>query len=65
MAQEMIMRLPKVPYPPVQNGYWSPVTSTLNWCEEVSAGTHITTIIISLDTLKIRNRQDSHTMDLT
>ncbi|KAJ9668705.1 alkaline ceramidase ydc1 [Coniosporium apollinis] len=23
-----------IPYPPSQDGYWSPVTSTLNWCEE-------------------------------
>ncbi|KAK2760825.1 hypothetical protein FQN54_002063 [Arachnomyces sp. PD_36] len=22
------------PYPPSQKGYWTPVTSTLNWCEE-------------------------------
>jgi len=27
--------LPSFPYPPAQDGYWSPVTSTLNWCEEV------------------------------
>lgn len=23
-----------IPYPPAGLGYWSPVTSTLNWCEE-------------------------------
>ncbi|KAK2750830.1 hypothetical protein FQN55_001842 [Onygenales sp. PD_40] len=23
-----------IPYPPAGAGYWSPVTSTLNWCEE-------------------------------
>ncbi|KAI1962505.1 alkaline ceramidase ydc1 [Ophidiomyces ophidiicola] len=23
-----------IPYPPSRDGYWSPVTSTLNWCEE-------------------------------
>ena len=23
------------PYPPSKEGYWAPVTSTLNWCEEV------------------------------
>ncbi|RLM00482.1 hypothetical protein CFD26_107948 [Aspergillus turcosus] len=23
-----------IPYPPSKAGYWSPVTSTLNWCEE-------------------------------
>ncbi|KAL1964662.1 hypothetical protein VTN77DRAFT_6688 [Rasamsonia byssochlamydoides] len=26
--------LPFIPYPPSRDGYWSPVTSTLNWCEE-------------------------------
>lgn len=26
---------PHFPYPPAKPGYWSPVTSTLNWCEEV------------------------------
>ncbi|PYH42107.1 ceramidase [Aspergillus saccharolyticus JOP 1030-1] len=26
--------LPNIPYPPSRSGYWSPVTSTLNWCEE-------------------------------
>jgi len=26
--------LPSIQYPPAQDGYWSPVTSTLNWCEE-------------------------------
>ncbi|KAJ9312944.1 hypothetical protein DTO271D3_6858 [Paecilomyces variotii] len=26
--------LPFVPYPAAKPGYWSPVTSTLNWCEE-------------------------------
>jgi len=24
-----------IPYPPAGTGYWSPVTSTINWCEEV------------------------------
>lgn len=28
--------LPSIPYPAPGDGYWSPVTSTLNWCEEVS-----------------------------
>jgi len=27
--------LPFIPYPPSKAGFWSPVTSTLNWCEEV------------------------------
>ncbi|KAL2828919.1 ceramidase [Aspergillus cavernicola] len=26
--------LPSIPYPPSKDGYWDPVTSTLNWCEE-------------------------------
>ncbi|KAF2234622.1 alkaline phytoceramidase [Viridothelium virens] len=26
--------LPSIPYPPSKDGFWSPVTSTLNWCEE-------------------------------
>ncbi|KAB2576017.1 Alkaline ceramidase 3 [Lasiodiplodia theobromae] len=26
--------LPSFPYPSPQDGFWSPVTSTLNWCEE-------------------------------
>ncbi|KKK20611.1 hypothetical protein ARAM_000156 [Aspergillus rambellii] len=29
------MRLiPFIPYPPAKDGFWEPVTSTLNWCEE-------------------------------
>jgi len=27
--------LPSIAYPSPRNGYWGPVTSTLNWCEEV------------------------------
>jgi dihydroceramidase len=30
----LISWLPSLPYPPEQDGYWSPVTSTLDWCEE-------------------------------
>ncbi|KAF2460775.1 alkaline phytoceramidase [Lineolata rhizophorae] len=30
----MVFWLPSIPYPPAQDGRWSPVTSTLNWCEE-------------------------------
>ncbi|KAI9749938.1 MAG: pre-mRNA-splicing factor prp46 [Chaenotheca gracillima] len=30
----MGFRLPSFPYPPSQEGYWHPVTSTINWCEE-------------------------------
>lgn len=29
--------LPSVPYPVAyEKGFWSPVTSTINWCEEVT-----------------------------
>ncbi|CAD0113787.1 unnamed protein product [Aureobasidium uvarum] len=31
----MASLLPSIPYPPSGDGYWSPVTSTLNWCEEI------------------------------
>ncbi|ORY06497.1 alkaline ceramidase-like protein [Clohesyomyces aquaticus] len=34
MATEKISWIPSIPYPPAQHGQWSPVTSTLNWCEE-------------------------------
>lgn len=27
--------LPSFPYPSAGDGFWSPVTATLNWCEEV------------------------------
>ena len=27
--------LPYFPYPPAGDGFWSPITATLNWCEEV------------------------------
>ncbi|KAM0723161.1 hypothetical protein Q7P37_001361 [Cladosporium fusiforme] len=31
----MAFKLPRVPYPPARNdGYWAPITSTLDWCEE-------------------------------
>ncbi|KAJ5297611.1 hypothetical protein N7508_007860 [Penicillium antarcticum] len=30
----MARYLPHFPYPPAKDGYWEPVTSTLNWCEE-------------------------------
>lgn len=32
---EMPAWLPSIDYPPSTEGYWHPVTSTLNWCEEV------------------------------
>jgi hypothetical protein len=31
----MTLWLPAVRYPEAGPGYWDPVTSTLNWCEEV------------------------------
>ncbi|KAF2447863.1 alkaline phytoceramidase [Karstenula rhodostoma CBS 690.94] len=34
MVFDFLKRLPSVEYPPAQEGWWSPVTSTLNWCEE-------------------------------
>ncbi|CAI6251480.1 unnamed protein product [Periconia digitata] len=34
MASGLLSHLPSVPYPPSQAGRWSPVTSTINWCEE-------------------------------
>jgi dihydroceramidase len=33
-------RLPSIPYPPEQDGWFSPVTSTLDWCEEVRLQHH-------------------------
>jgi dihydroceramidase len=33
-------RLPSIPYPPEQDGWFSPVTSTLDWCEEVCLQNH-------------------------
>lgn len=27
--------LPSISYTPAHTGYWEPVTSTINWCEEV------------------------------
>ncbi|KAA8625475.1 alkaline dihydroceramidase Ydc1 [Pyrenophora tritici-repentis] len=30
----LISRLPSIAYPPEQDGWFSPVTSTLDWCEE-------------------------------
>lgn len=33
--RNMYSWLPSFPYGPPAEGYWAPVTSTLNWCEEV------------------------------
>lgn len=30
-----VFRLPSLDYPPSRKGFWGPVTSTINWCEEV------------------------------
>lgn len=30
----MHLKLPSIPYPPAQDGYWHPITATLNFCEE-------------------------------
>ncbi|KAI9820464.1 MAG: hypothetical protein M1826_000901 [Phylliscum demangeonii] len=30
----MPLRIPSLPYTTIQEGFWHPVTSTLNWCEE-------------------------------
>lgn len=29
----MAFHWPSVPYPPSKEGFWAPVTSTINWCE--------------------------------
>ncbi|KAF2120527.1 alkaline ceramidase-like protein [Lophiotrema nucula] len=34
MAANLLSRLPSIPYGQPKEGKWSPVTSTLNWCEE-------------------------------
>lgn len=30
----MGLTLPSFPYPPSKEGYWEPISSTINWCEE-------------------------------
>jgi hypothetical protein len=35
LAMPQWLHLPFIPYPQSKAGYWNPVTSTLNWCEEV------------------------------
>lgn len=35
LVSVMTFWLPAVRYPEAGPGYWDPVTSTLNWCEEV------------------------------
>lgn len=37
MAALIASWLPSVAYPPArEDGYWAPITSTIDWCEEVS-----------------------------
>ncbi|KAF1992467.1 alkaline phytoceramidase [Aulographum hederae CBS 113979] len=36
----MVASLPSIPYPPAGDGFWSPVTSTINWCEEDYYASH-------------------------
>ena len=46
-------RLPAIPYPPAkEHGYWDPITSTLDWCEEnYYATTYSAEIVNSLTNL--------------
>lgn len=39
--------LPSIAYPPSQAGYWNPITSTLNWCEEVRSATSFQTTALT------------------
>lgn len=34
-ANNMVFWLPSIKYSSTSQGYWAPVTSTINWCEEV------------------------------
>lgn len=34
-ASKMLSWLPSIAYSDPTGGYWDPVTSTINWCEEV------------------------------
>jgi len=43
----MGFRLPSLAYPPSQEGYWAPVTSTINWCEEDYYATQYSAEIIN------------------
>jgi len=64
--------LPSIPYPPSREGRWSPVTSTINWCEEdyyatiysaeiVNAMTNIMFVYLSYKGIRncIRNGHDT------
>lgn len=39
--------LPSIAYPPSQQGYWHPVTSTINWCEEDYYATYYSAEIVN------------------
>ena len=43
----MIPWLPAVSYPPEREGYWAPITSTLDWCEENYYATHYAAEIVN------------------
>jgi len=48
MAARMPSWLPSIPYPPPgQPGYWDPVTSTLQWCEEDYYATYYSAELIN------------------
>jgi hypothetical protein len=32
-SRDMAFQWPSFPYPPSREGFWAPVTSTINWCE--------------------------------
>lgn len=39
--------LPSISYPPEQEGYWAPITSTLDWCEENYYATQFSAEIVN------------------
>jgi dihydroceramidase len=39
--------LPSIQYPPEQDGYWIPHTSTIEWCEENYYATHYAAEIVN------------------
>ncbi|CAK1356230.1 unnamed protein product [Cercospora beticola] len=44
----MVAWLPSIPYPPARDdGYWAPITSTLDWCEENYYATQYSAEIIN------------------
>lgn len=48
----MRYKLPSIPYPPSGSGFWSPVTATINWCEEVWYSCGLLTIAIKCDSIE-------------